>query len=1615
MSIILEMHSMIIYLIIFFSYIVFADQYTMVGTNSNFLEKTNWNPQHSGDFTTSDDLVLPIEGFFSVSSLRVNKIIVSADIDLTVGVLIVNDIEDISNKTFIVRGLTTITGSCSGVVKMRSLKGTVTNNGYLLVQATESLVVVNYGTLEVGNFESGDYSIFTMDVESYGDIIYSKLIHESNYFNCFGGSISFEITLLQIVVNLKDTKILTNMEITVKSTINNCTGKELSIKGESVTITDSKFTNVEVIDTQINSWSLECISLSLSQTTGPQKNEIKDSIITSQNVVINGNWDIVNSQIGSVTTISNAQILMDDNSLFFGILTMELTTINQIFYNGTNLTTSSCTIDYVKCTSTFNYISTTINNLECYEGCILDYISITSLHIYHKECSIKTLRAQNIIEHTDEWVLPTDLTVSKSIDCPGYLVCYSTCSFVSTASSVSDLNFKEGKISLSFSIVNLINIVSTSSTTIKSIGKTTDLYLTIKNNILTCESLIKSLVAINSSVTSYGNIETLKGINSTFSIQNINNNIILEKIVGCQFTTKIIVVSGTPVIKNSSFVFLSISSSNLIIEDSVITSTLELISTTVTGSCTTSSFTFDDILMNKFTMTLSSCLSKYTATRLNSVDSSFIIPCITRLSTIDNELNVDLILNGDSYIGYGTTLISKTVTNYGLLKNYGTLNVSEFISCSDNSQILGNGEIFCDQAAVNSLSENTIKTTILNITADDITLTKVTFNENGQLNQNKHNITIKELIIENGLTIIKTSGFIENHLLVGRGKIFGDLVTFNSVKEVLTSVHSINIHYVRSSVEITDCSIDTLNINKVNAQITTSMFNSLYSMSSNISINGKILIGTLQLYETEIEEFGETNMVEISYFLNGFSNINVPISITSRIEGTFTFKKPVKLKNIHSPKNYEITSESLLECEGSIDSFSFKIINKGTMVISEDCQVSVILNNKKELIVQNTKIIRTTIINDGIATFVNVTAPLTSITSSSSMSFSNISELNSIHLLTDSITNMKGDVSTSSFLCEGKYSVDANATLDFTTSSLKKCIIEFPKPVYHLHLTTPTQTTPYFVSVTPNKLPIVGDSFYLISCDSQPFPDNPSSEVSGVDRLALSRELDSNSYNISIIKCPSGSSYILSCIECKDGEYQIEDECYKCPPGTYSDKYNCIPCSEGTYSILSSSICLVCGNGMWSYISSSGCYSCKSGYYKNSTVGCVPCTQNTWSNEGADECIECDKGMITIDHITCVKNETNSSDCEDGFYFDNSECVECENGFVEFNKCIQCNDGEELNEEKTACIVYSKNQWILYVLSFLIFAIVLIMFCLMLAFHISNYYKEKRRELEQKKFVEEMFTIQKSPSEEEDISVKQMTPDEWLYPDSSITVNGNFDALNKIKEDNFLERYHLYRSGQMNEKQKQEFSEEIKIKEQKMKDYCNKSNSGNNKEENSEKNIQTTCNSEIELENENQESKVQEEKEETIKVPEELQIDLEQKEETPEEDQTEKVTELQPESLPGNQQIKTRNDISSKAEITIALNEINKLKEKYEKDLMNVKSMVRSLTYENNETKEKLKVLENDKENKNQQELKERKKAILNRAGIDGGSRVQDILISGVNPRFIPLPDPNGKSTNYLK
>ncbi|EDR25898.1 hypothetical protein EDI_044540 [Entamoeba dispar SAW760] len=1608
---------MIIYLIICFSCIAFAEQYTMVGTNSNFLEMNNWNPQHSGDFTTSDDLILPIDGFFSVSSLRVNKIIVSADIDLSVGVLIVNDIEDINNKTFIVRGLTTITGSCSGIVKMRSLKGTVTNNGYLLVQATESLVVVNYGTLELGNFESGDYSIFTMDVESYGDIIYSKPIYESNYFNCFGGSISFETKLLPIVVNLKDTRILTNMEITVKSTINNCTGKELSIKGESVTITNSKFTNVEVVDTSLNSWNLECTSLFLLQTTRTQKNEIKDSIISSQNVEIKGNWNIVNSQIGRFTKISNAQIVMDDHSLFFGILSMELTTINQIFYNGTDLTTKSCVIDYVKCTSTFNYISTTINNLECHKGCILEFISVTSLHIYNKECSIKTLRAQNIIGYTDEWILPSDLTVSKSIDCHSILVCSSTCSFVSTASSVSDLIFKEGQILLSFSGCSIVNIFSNSETIIKSVlQSTTDLYLTIKNNILTCESIIKNLVAINSSVTSYGNIETLKGIKSTFSIQNINNNIILDEIVDCQFTTKITVISGTPVIHGSSFVFLSISSSSLIIENSTITSTLELFSTTITGSCTTNSFIFDDVLMNRFIMKLSSCLSKYTATRLNSIESSFIIPCITRLSTIDNELNVDLILTGDSYIGYGTTLMSKTITNNGLLKNYGTLNVSEFISCSENSQMLGNGEIICEQAVVNSLSENTIKTTILNITKDDIILNKVTFNENGQLNQNRHNITIKELKIENGLTIKKTSGFIENHLLVGSGKIFGDLVTLNSFEAILTSVYSIDIHNVRSSAEITDCFIDTLNINKANVQITSSIFNSLYSISSNISINGKIRIGTLQLYETEIEESGETNIVEINYFLNGFSIINVPISITSRIEGTFTFKKPVKLINIHSPKKYEITSESLLECEGSIDSFSFKIINKGTMLISENCQISVILDNKKELIAQNTKIIRTTIINDGIATFVNVTAPLTSITSSSSMSVSCISELNNIHLLTGSITNMKGDVSTSSFLCEGTYSVDTNATLNFTISSVKKCIINFPKPVHHLHLTNPTKTIPYFISVTPNKLPLVGDSFYLISCDNQPFPDKPSSEVSGVDRLALSRELDSNSYNISITKCPSGSSYILSCIECKEGEYQIEDECYRCPPGTYSDKYNCIPCPEGTYSILSSSSCPVCGNGMWSYISSSGCYSCKSGYYKNSTIGCVPCIQNTWSSEGADECIECDKGMVTMDHITCVKNKTNSSDCEDGYYFNNSECIECENGYVELNKCIQCNDDEELNEEKTACIFYSKKQWIVYLLSFLIFAIVLIIFVLMLAFHILNYYKEKRRESEQKKFIEEMFTVQKSPSEEDDISVKYMTPDEWLYPDSSITVNGNFDTLNKISEDKFLERYQLYRTNQMSEKQKQEFKNEIEIKEQKMKDYCYKSNNGNNKEENNKKNSSTTYNLEIELENENQESKSQEEKEEPIKVTEELQIDLEQKEETVEADQTEKLTELQLESpQPVFQQIKTRNNISSKAEITIALNEINKLKEQYEKDLLNVKSMVRSLTYETNVTKEKLKVLENDKENKNQQELKGRKEATLSRAGIDGGSRVQDILIAGVNPRFIPLPDPNGKSSGYLK
>ncbi|KAL7716065.1 Tyrosine-protein kinase ephrin type A/B receptor-like domain-containing protein [Entamoeba marina] len=1644
---------MFFFLFISFFALVFSTQYTMVASDSTFLTSTNWNPQTSS-FTADDDLILPISGTFSVSTLTVKSITLQANVVLetsTVGDrLTIESIYGDSNYVLSHSGTVLISQENTAHISVNMLMGTFNNTGIIHSQQGYLLTLTNYNLATFTSSDGSDYFLYDFSITNYGYFNSSIQFLGVNSFISYGGQIDITYPTISFQVSLYNTEILSDMVIDYPySIIDSCSGNGLTVSGYSLTITNSTFKTVTISNINIDGWSLTADTIYL-QNSRSTAFTITDSTITSSDLTITNLWEVVNSELGDNVFVSCDQITLDENSIFFGNLSIEDTYIPLIRYNGSKISVINSVVDTFYCYSEVSFQSTIIGTMNCYSGCIFDSLSATTLNVMEDGCSINSLTTDYFNVFPSNWTIPGDAFINTEISALNTLFCESSCYFSSGAAVVSDLTFEGGELVLQFNNCEDLYITSSSITNIQQLESTINLYLTV----------------IDATLETSQTIYQLTSTNSIISILS-SNPVGLATIKNSQFTSQLTASQGTPIIIGSTFYRLIYSDGTLDITNSTIKGTITLTNSTVQGDFITEYFNFDTVTLLNCSMSLSSCLTQYSSTSLTSIQSTLTIPCVTQLTKLVNIINTDLILTGNTYISYGVSLTSLSVTNKGTFSNQGVVICDEFISTNPSSSISENGTIHSNSITISTSVPNSITTNYLTVTESSITMTNVTFNESTSVFQINSQLTITHLQIVNGLFF---NNDISNELnvvtLIASGMINGinDLDIYTNTATLTSSIFYSSI--TSQNILVEDSQLNELKVQNGFASIKNSNISTLVLDSSECNVDEIMTVGIIESTSSTLTQTNTNSLFQATQSMNFDGVVQVSSVIHENLEGTITFNKPVLFINVTSISEFDVTINDTFNCEGNIESeyLTNTIRNNGEMNVGELCYLNVKLINTGTIIIDSTTTNSCDIENFGVLKIKDSIMTGSSIYNTGDITVNNLSNLNYLQLNSKSLMNLNGDLETLNFICKGTVSVNDNTTLTFSQSNIKYCTLKYPAPIYHLHLTNPSTSTPYYVSITPTELPEINTTYYLVSCPSQPFFESPDSEVTGVDTDAIERLIDDSSYNISITYCPSGSSYIQNCITCDPGYHQIKSSCYPCETGTYSVGITCISCEAGTYSDEGSSSCYTCEDGYISQEQAKECEPCLAGYYEVNHTICKECPDNSVSTNAANICTECPSGLIKSG-VNCVDNSTNITyACDPGYFYDQYDCIECVNGYADEEGCIYCDEGFEPNEEKNECVAYNKNQWIVQILIIIVILLFGMIIATVLIIHVILYKRDEKRKEIQQNILKQMLQQNKFTADANIEPLKSYVEDgfelkcqQYLKEtdDEQLEMEVNLSMNRKIKElMSHVEQY----------EEKEKLKNQIKMGKLDSEISLSKVGFGGlrvNNELYDDNNIQIELD-DLSLKNKNQNVSNPFEVQSCYDfiLPEKNELALLDKKHLHDNDKCLSVVDvvdyknditvvrsndteiLKQSEVPGQKhetKIDGANPIEPKRKINVvyippktnektnlknpalskevqANNVLNDMENKMkllDSNIRQIEATKRSLSYQSEKAEEVIQRLEKLEEELEQKKLNSNKEEIKKKIGIDGGSSVQDIIRTGALPGYIPIPD--RQTSGYLK
>lgn len=217
------------------------------------------------------------------------------------------------------------------------------------------------------------------------------------------------------------------------------------------------------------------------------------------------------------------------------------------------------------------------------------------------------------------------------------------------------------------------------------------------------------------------------------------------------------------------------------------------------------------------------------------------------------------------------------------------------------------------------------------------------------------------------------------------------------------------------------------------------------------------------------------------------------------------------------------------------------------------------------------------------------------------------------------------------------------------------------------------------------------------------------------------------------INCISCGANVLSCdeegnpTECKSNHYLSGNSCVQCPTtgmatcnddgftcqaGYYKNGNSCTSCGTGVVTCdstgkptscksdhyLSGNSCIQCPTTGVASCTSNG-FTCQEGYYKNGNT-CVFCAQFDQYSIGGNStaCSVCEIGKKANDqHSACVNCQVGEKcACDAGMLWNGTVCACPENssttvrnGYQITGSSCYCNEGYELNGDKTGCIKIS--------------------------------------------------------------------------------------------------------------------------------------------------------------------------------------------------------------------------------------------------------------------------------------------------------------------------------------
>lgn len=160
--------------------------------------------------------------------------------------------------------------------------------------------------------------------------------------------------------------------------------------------------------------------------------------------------------------------------------------------------------------------------------------------------------------------------------------------------------------------------------------------------------------------------------------------------------------------------------------------------------------------------------------------------------------------------------------------------------------------------------------------------------------------------------------------------------------------------------------------------------------------------------------------------------------------------------------------------------------------------------------------------------------------------------------------------------------------------------------------------------------------------------------------------------------------YCADCLRsCSPGSYSLNCACNPCPAGKKCDGTSApITCSPGSFSTQGQSACTICNAGSF----------CIDGMQTTCAIG-------TFAGSGQSICQNCSNKINNSKYINFAVNNSCAFQCNDGFYFENNNCIICPNNAICTTTAFTCNSGYYKND--AICNACVENAWCTQINQFL--------------------------------------------------------------------------------------------------------------------------------------------------------------------------------------------------------------------------------------------------------------------------------------------------------------------------